>query len=167
MKISRDWATPLTIGGFGLMAVTGVLMFFHADTGLNKLAHEWLGFLFVGAVALHAVVNWGAFKRHVVASAAGRAVIAVFAAALVASFAPLGGESGGKSGGPPPILAMNAILRAPLSKVAPLTGRPVEALVAQLNGAGFAVSGAEATLASVARDREAQGKAMALLFKRE
>ena len=163
MKISRDWATSITIGAFGLMAVTGILMFFHADTGLNKLAHEWLGFLFVGAVALHVAVNWGAFKRHFASSAAGRAVIAVFAAALVASFAPLGG----KTGRPPPVLAMNAILKAPLSTVAPLTGRSVETLVAQLNSAGFAVSGAEATLASVARDREAQGKAMALLFKRD
>ena len=29
MKISREWATPLTIGIFALMAVTGLLMFFH------------------------------------------------------------------------------------------------------------------------------------------
>lgn len=43
MTISRNWATPLTIGSFLLMAVTGLLMFFHLDTGLNKAAHEWLG----------------------------------------------------------------------------------------------------------------------------
>jgi len=163
MKISRDWATSMTIGAFGLMAVTGVLMFFHADSGLNKLAHEWLGWIFVGGVALHAFVNWGAFKRYFVSGFAGRAVIAVFALALAASFAPLGG----KAGGPPPVMAMNAVLKAPLFAVAPLTGRPVEAIVAQLNGAGFAVSGPDATLASVARDREAQGKIMALLFKRD
>lgn len=36
----REWATPLTIGSFLLIAVTGVLMFFHLDSGLNKLAHE-------------------------------------------------------------------------------------------------------------------------------
>ncbi|MBB4197905.1 hypothetical protein CCR94_19030 [Rhodoblastus sphagnicola] len=161
MKISREWATPVTIGAFVLMAVTGVLMFFHSETGLNKLAHEWLGFVFVLGVALHAIVNWGAFKRYFVSSAAGRAVIALFAVALVASFAPLGG----KAGGPPPILAMNAVLKAPLSTVAPLAGRPVEAIVAQLNGAGFAVSGPEASLASVARNREAQAKVMTLLFK--
>lgn len=163
MKISRDWATSVTIGGFGLMAVTGVLLFFHADSGLNKLAHEWLGWIFVGGVALHAVVNWGAFKRYFLSSRPGRAMIALFAVALVASFAPLGGKAGGK----PPMLAMNAVLEAPLSAVAPLTGRPVETLVAQLNGAGFAVSGPEANLASVAPDRAAQGKVLALLFKRD
>jgi hypothetical protein len=162
MKLSRDWATPVAIGGFGLMAVTGVLMFFHSDTGLNKLAHEWLGFIFVGGVALHAAVNWGAFKRHFLSSATGRAVIALFAVALAVSFAPLGG----KAGGPPPVLAMRAIAQAPLSAVAPLAGRPVETLIAQLNGAGFALSGPDATIASVARDREAQGKAMTVLFGR-
>ena len=163
MTISRDWATSITIGAFGLMAITGVLMFFHADSGLNKLAHEWLGWIFVGGVALHAFVNWGAFKRYFVSSFSGRAVIAVFAIALLASFAPLGG----KAGGPPPVLAMNAVLKAPLSAVAPLAGRPVETLVAQLNGAGFAVSGPEASLASVAHDRAAQAKILALLFKRD
>ena len=40
MKLQRDWATPLTIGAFGLLAVTGVLMFFHPDSGLNKAVHE-------------------------------------------------------------------------------------------------------------------------------
>ena len=43
MKLSRDWATPLTAGAFIVLAVTGLLMFFHLDRGLNHLAHEWLG----------------------------------------------------------------------------------------------------------------------------
>lgn len=43
MSSLRKWATPLTIGSFLLMGVTGILMFFHLDIGLNKLAHEWAG----------------------------------------------------------------------------------------------------------------------------
>jgi cytochrome b561 len=53
MKIAREWATPLTIGSFGLMATTGILMFFHLDSGLNKTAHEWLGWVMVAVVAAH------------------------------------------------------------------------------------------------------------------
>ena len=49
----RPWITPLVIGTFALMAVTGSLMFFHLDTGLNKTAHEWLGWAMVAAVLLH------------------------------------------------------------------------------------------------------------------
>ncbi len=161
MKISREWATPIAIGAFGLMAVTGLLMFFHFDSGLNKLAHEWLGWAFIGGVGLHAMVNWNAFKRYFVASAIGRAVIAVFGLILLASFAPLGGARGAS----PPVLAMNAVARAPLSAVAPLTGRPVETLVAQLKNAGFAISGPNASIAdAVGASRDGQGKAMAILF---
>lgn len=57
MTVSREWATPLTMGAFGLLAVTGVLMFFHLDTGLNKQAHEWLGWVLLIGVSLHLAAN--------------------------------------------------------------------------------------------------------------
>ncbi len=161
MKISREWATSLTIGAFGLMAATGLLMFFHLDSSLNKLAHQWLGWTMVGAVALHAAVNWGAFKRYFIASATGRMVIAAFAVVLLASFAPL---AGGRNASPP-ALAMNAIAKAPISALAPLAGRSAEEIVARLNKAGIAVSGPETTIAAAAgANRQLQDKAMAALF---
>ena len=68
LQTLRPWATPLTIGSFALMATTGILMFFHLDSGLNKVAHEWLGWAMVAGVALHATVNWAALKRHLLAN---------------------------------------------------------------------------------------------------
>ncbi|NBW51152.1 MAG: DUF4405 domain-containing protein, partial [Betaproteobacteria bacterium] len=55
MKIGtqRPWITPAVIGSFTLLSVTGILMFFHLDSGLNKLAHEWLSWIFVIVVVLH------------------------------------------------------------------------------------------------------------------
>jgi hypothetical protein len=161
MKISREWATPVTIGAFVLMAVTGLLMFFHWDSGLNKLAHEWLGWVMIAGVALHVAVNWGAFRRYFMASATGRGVIAAFAVILLTSFAPVGGGKGA----PPPVLAMNAIARAPIAALAPLAGRSAEEMIRALNAAGIAVAGPEASIASVAgNSRELQAKAMAALF---
>jgi len=64
MKISREWFTPLTIGSFFLLASTGVLMFFHLDSGMNKLAHKWLSWLLLAAVIAHVSSNGAAFKRH-------------------------------------------------------------------------------------------------------
>jgi hypothetical protein len=61
---TREWATPLTAGTFLLMAVTGVLIFFHLDSGLNKAAHEWLGWAMIVGVAAHIVANLPAFKRY-------------------------------------------------------------------------------------------------------
>ena len=64
MKIKREWATPVTVGAFILMATTGILMFFHLDTGLNKEAHEWLGWVMIAGVALHVFSNWKPFTGH-------------------------------------------------------------------------------------------------------
>jgi hypothetical protein len=65
LKVSRSRATPLTIGVFLLMAVTGGLMFFRADIGLNRAAHVWLGWLLEAAAAAHALANGQAVLRYV------------------------------------------------------------------------------------------------------
>ena len=53
MKSLRLWATPLIVGSFLIMGVSGVLMFFHLETTLMKVVHEWAGWAMVaGAVAL-------------------------------------------------------------------------------------------------------------------
>jgi Domain of unknown function (DUF4405) len=163
MKISRDWATPLTIGMFTLMTVTGVLMFFHLDTGLNKLAHEWLSWVFVVGVALHGLVNWPAFKRHLLSNRGGQALLIVCALLMVGSFV-IQPQQGGK-GRPGPMLAMRAVMDAPLRDVAPLTGRSAEALLAELRQAGFPVADAGSTLRSATGgEREREAALMQVLF---
>ena len=79
MKMIRKFATPLTMGAFLLSAVTGVLMFFHLDTGLNKAAHEWLSWAMVIGVALHIAVNYRAFSLYLKKPLA-LGIVGVFAA---------------------------------------------------------------------------------------
>jgi hypothetical protein len=163
MKVSRDWATPLTIGAFALMATTGVLMFFHLDMGLNKLAHEWLGWVMVAGVALHGVVNWPAFKRHLLANRTGQAIVAVSLLVLAATFViqPPAKEGGGS----PPVRAMQAVLGGTLAQVAPLTGRSIDALQADLKTAGFAADDTNQPLKTLAgNDRERTGRLIGVLF---
>jgi len=160
VKISRDWATPLTIGAFGLMSVTGLLMFFHLDTGLNKLAHQWLSWAMIGAVAAHAIVNWPAFKRYFTSSRMGRAIIGVSAVVLALSFVSLPGQKGA----PPQILAMRALTKAPIAKLAPLAGRPADQLIDELAKAGVKLPNAEASIDSAATDRSLEAKAINVLF---
>lgn len=154
MTLSSEWATPLTIGAFVLMTVTGVLMFFHLDTGFNKLAHEWLSWLMVGGVALHAAVNWLAFKRHLLGNRIGQVIVAMAVLLTAASFAPNGNE---KRGGNPPMLTLRAVMAASVKDVAPLTGRPLQTVLAELNAAGFAAQPDTRLddLAQHSRDREA------------
>lgn len=112
MTISRDWATPLTIGAFLLLATTGVLMFFHLDTGLNKAAHEWLGWVLLAGAGLHVAANFFAFRRHL-GQARARWVIGAFALVLGLSFLPLGG-----SDKPPFFAPVQALAGAPLPVIA-------------------------------------------------
>ncbi len=147
MQVSREWATPVTIGAFMLMSVTGVLMFFHADRGFNKLAHEWVGLVMVGGVAAHAMANWAAFTRY------GLVLLA-------ASFV-----SWTEKRLPPPVMAMRAIVAAPLAKVAPLAGRSADQAIADLARAGVTVANPNVSLeAATGGNREMQAKAISALF---
>lgn len=85
MKFSREWATPLTAGSFIVLAVTGLLMFFHLDRGLNHLAHEWIGWLLVVGVFCHVTANFLGFKKHI-SGGLGKAVIVAFLLVLTFSF---------------------------------------------------------------------------------
>lgn len=133
LQKQRPWITPLVIGAFLLSAVTGVLMFFHWDTGLNKTAHEWLSWAMVIGVVLHVLLNLPAFKRYFQQNTA-RGVVGVFALVLALSFIPLaGGKSEPSFAGP-----MRALSQAKLPVLAQVLGQPVDTLRAQLQAAGYA-----------------------------
>lgn len=163
LKISREWATPLTIGVFALMAVTGVLMFFHLDSGLQKTVHEWAGWLMVGGVAAHSAANWLGFKRYFKLGQRGLVIIGVFVLVLAGSFAVGGGDEGPS----PPALAMGAITRAPIASVAPLFGKTAQQARADLAAAGIVIDRDEASLASaIGQDRGKMGQALHALAKK-
>lgn len=159
MKLSRDWITPLVIGSFTVLAVTGVLMFFHADSGLNKLAHEWLSWLLVLAVLGHATVNFGAVKRHF-ASRRTRVIVGLCAVALMASFVPLGGS--GKPGFAAPV---DALARAPLPVLAQVANVDIEQVRTRLGAAGVTLDESVPTIAAaVGGDMHRQIDALNTVF---
>ena len=161
IRVSREWATPVTAGVFVVMAVTGVLMFFHLDVGLNKLAHEWLGWGMVAAVAAHGVANWPALRRYLVASRKAQALLGVAVAVLTASFFVGGGEPEAS----PPLLTLQAIAAAPLKDVAPIAHKPLAQLQAELAAAGLPATDGEQTLAKLTGgDRAKMGRAVRVVF---
>lgn len=164
MRLSREWATPITIGVFAIMSVTGILMFFHLNTGLNKPVHQWAGLVMVAGVALHVAVNWRAFQIYFLSGVLGRAIIGLGIAVLALSFLPLGAKGGASPGA----LALNAIAKAPISAVAPLTGKPAAQVLEDLAKAGITLPNAEASIDSVTgSDRALLGKAMTVLFRKK
>ena len=108
----------------------------------------------------HAIVNWPAFRRYFTSSRMGRAIIGVSAVVLALTFVLLPGQKGA----PPQILAMKALTRAPIAKVATLAGRPADQLIDELAKAGINVPNANASIDGAAADRGLQAKAIAVIF---
>ena len=161
MKLQRDWVTPITMGAFGLLAVTGVLMFFHLDSGLNETAHQWLSWVLIAGVAMHAAVNWAGVKRHL-AGWRARAALGVFAVLLAASFLPLGGK-----GEPPFVPPLRALADAPLPVLAQVAQTSPDELRARLQRAGVDVrSDADTVHALVGDDTRAQIRVLGQVLAR-
>jgi hypothetical protein len=159
-KVSREWATPATAGAFLIMAVTGVLMFFHLDTGLNKLAHEWLGWGLLAAVVAHALANWVNVKRYVVSSTKAQAMLATAAVVLAASFIRLDAEPPS-----PPALALQAVGNAPLTAVLALNGKGFDQAQRELATVGITAQDGSQTLQGLtAGDRGQMGRAVRVLL---
>lgn len=144
MKIKREWATPLTAGAFLLTAVTGILMFFHIDSGINKTAHEWLSWALVLGVGLHMVSNFTGFKRYLFARK-GQIFIGGFALLLALSFIPMGNV-----GGEPAFMqSVKSLSAAPLTTLALVAEITPEQMAERLSKAGFTVQSNEQSVGEV------------------
>jgi hypothetical protein len=146
MKLRREWVTPLAIGTFVLTAVTGMLMFFHLDSGLNKVVHEWLSWLLVVGVGLHALVNWSAFRRHL-QNRPGQWVIGCAALVLAFSFIPAGAD-----GEPPFLVPARALASTPITQLATVAGTSVDAMRTRLARQGVSVAGDNQSLRDLVGD---------------
>ncbi len=161
MAISRQWVTPLTAGAFLLSAVTGALMFFHLDTGLNKAAHEWLSWALLAGGLLHLVANFGAFRNHI-AKRRGQLLVGSFALLLVLSFFITSDEHHERPFAPP----VRALAEAPLSLLAEVAKTTPEQLRQRLTQAGLQATSdqqsiAELVGADMGKQLDALGAALA------
>ncbi|MCB1954819.1 MAG: DUF4405 domain-containing protein [Rhodocyclaceae bacterium] len=160
MQATRLWATPVTAGATLLLSVTGILMFFHLDSGLNKVAHEWLSWVFLAGVALHAMVNLGGLKRHL-ASRRGQALLATFALVTALSFIPLDS----KGDGPPFRAPLSALAQVPVATLAEVAGITPEQMLTRLQVAGAPFISLEQSVADVVGpDARAQTEVLGRVF---
>lgn len=146
MKVSRDWATPLTVGSFLISGVTGVLLFFHVDTGFNKTAHEWLSWVLLVGVLLHTISNLQSFKRYF-AKRNAQIIMGLFVVLLGLSFINVGGDSK-----PPYFNTIKALSDTPLESVAIVAKITPEETVNRLSKAGFKVSSTKQKITDLVGD---------------
>lgn len=151
----RSWVTPLTIGTFLLIGVTGVLMFFKVRSGLIVIVHEWLSLVFVVAAALHTGLNWSAVRAHL-SRARGAVIVGLFGVLLVLGLFPLEplaaiAREHGHGQEDLERRAAELLLEARLATVAELTGRTPEELRGRLARDGVVITADDRTLADAAR----------------
>ena len=53
----KTWLSPFVAVAFAVIAVTGVMLFFHLKNGPIMALHEWFGWLFVVAGTVHLLLN--------------------------------------------------------------------------------------------------------------
>lgn len=63
-KDLKEISTSLTTLIFVVIALTGVMMFFHLFNGYTKKLHELIGLGFVVVAVLHVVSNWTLMKKY-------------------------------------------------------------------------------------------------------
>ena len=130
MKNLRKWATPLTVGSFLIMGVTGILMFFHVESGLNGFIHEWAGWAMVAGVSAHLTMNWRAFTTYFKRPLA-KVIMGISAVLLAVSFMPVSG------GGSPVDKVMGALTTADVQTVIALSGQEIDRGLTMLAEAGI------------------------------
>ncbi len=132
MSIPGKWVTPITAGAFLLSAVTGVLIFFHLDSGADKPVHEWFGLLLIVAAIGHVTANFAGLKLHL-ATLHGQLLIGAFVFVLLVSFTLFGNESGD----PAFVQPIRALAQAPLTTLAQVAQVTPEELRTRLSQAGI------------------------------
>ena len=131
------------------MGVTGILMFFHWDTGLNKTVHEWLGWAMVVAVALHVKVNLQGFK-NMFRTTLGKGILGLFTLILALSFFNLGGGEG--NGGPPFKNSVNLLSNASITELSQISHIDEQILLTRLQQAGVNSATAQSSVKQLVGD---------------
>lgn len=152
------WAGPLTIGSFAVVAITGILLFFHAGVGLAKGAHEWLSLLLVVGAVAHTAVHWRSFLAYF-RKPAGVVIIGAMLALGAASLcASTGMDAGGCMQGPGAFMAVSRALEASSLRVAAQVVKiSPEILIERLKTQGIEVRSPDQTIGEIAIDNNIRG----------
>lgn len=141
----RQWATPLTTGAFALTAITGIMLFFHIQVGMVKLAHEWLSWIFVIGVVFHVIINRHVFMKYF-SKPLARGIMIAFVVLIAVSLLPLGG--GQKKN--PMSRVTDSVLNAPLTEVAVLSNHPAGDMMNLLRSKGIYVERQDQSIKEIA-----------------
>ncbi|MCB1839113.1 MAG: DUF4405 domain-containing protein [Alphaproteobacteria bacterium] len=152
-KSLRDWSTPLIIGGFTLMGVTGVLMFFHLETQQNKALHEWGGLVFVTIAFAHIFSHFRSFRLHF-RDPVKLGLIGLFVVVLSLSFLNIFNPEQAGGGGPRALL--NRLSALPVRNLSLAAGKNETEITQILKDAGVRSVQLDQSLDEMIRGQQAE-----------
>lgn len=157
----RSWATPVVIGVFILMSVTGLLMFFHLSVGLNKLAHEWFGLLFIIGAIAHVIVHYKSFIKYFKKPLAA-SLISLFIVFLVLSFFSFKQQNSN-----PTKIVIEKIAKTPIANLVEISGKSAAEISISLAKKGFVVKDFNSdTIESLAnKDKNKNREIITIIFE--
>lgn len=143
----RIYATPLTIGSFLAVSVTGICMLLGYRNGLVDPLHEVSSILFLVGSVLHIILNKRPTLAHL-KRPLGAMLLAGFAIVSALALIPMGHR--GNDPGTLLRQMSEVVLDAHLHDVAALTGQPEPELMSRLAAAGFGTVQPAASLREIA-----------------
>lgn len=108
MKLNRNFVTPFVACVFIVVALSGILMFFHLFDGYTEVMHECLGIVFSVFAIMHIIINWKGLSSHF------RKGVFITAGIVVATVS-LGFVTLEKMFPPIDIVVMQKLVKAPIS----------------------------------------------------
>lgn len=108
--MNKTLATSLTTSLFLVIAISGIMMFFHLFSGQVKELHEIFGLVFVGAVVFHVFFNFKNMQKYFtkrVFISVSLLTIIVSSAFIIQSFS---------KGDNPKGMIIQSVLKAPLEQ---------------------------------------------------
>ncbi len=142
--LQSKYSTPITIATFAVVAITGVMMFFHFKPGGTVAVHEWVGMLFVVGAFLHMATHNKSLVGHFKRRASMVLIVLLVAIGGVAVVLIKDEKSPVKK-------VFSAIEAAPISKVAPVIGKEPAQIISKLNAAGITVNGDAESIAEISK----------------
>jgi CDP-diglyceride synthetase len=140
----RDIATSLTSLIFVIIAITGVLMFFHLFDNYTKQLHEIIGLFFVAAVFLHVIFNWKSMKTYFSKK------IFIFSLVLVSVFSLSFILNTSDEGVNPKKVIITSVLNSPIEKTFDILGSDMSKASSKLKNVGIEINKSK-TIAQIAK----------------
>lgn len=133
---NRAYVTPFIALVFVVVALSGLLMFFHLLDGYTEVVHEILGLAFVLFASLHIFINWASLRTHFKKNVFFPAAVAVLVISVMIVVAQMGYPTVDS-------LIVNRVVQSPITDVFRMLNVDYEKTVQSLADHGISMENAE------------------------